>query len=106
MKYVRSLLSIAILMLGTSSFSFAVEVSPNSTPSAKAEAAVVKEGAININTADASELTKLKGIGEKKAEAIIAWRKENGGFKTVDQILEVKGIGEATLAANRENIRI
>lgn len=106
MKYVLSFLSIVILTLGTSSFAFAAEASPNNAPSAKAETAVVKEGAININTADVGELIKLKGVGEKKAEAIIAWRKENGGFKTVDQILEVKGIGEATLAANRENIRI
>jgi competence protein ComEA len=74
-------------------------------PVAKVEAVTTQE-AININTADVQELTKLKGVGVKKAEAIIAWREENGNFKTVDQLLEVKGIGEATLAQNRENIRI
>jgi competence protein ComEA len=62
--------------------------------------------AININTADAQTLARLKGVGLKKAEAIIAWREANGPFVSVDQLTEVKGIGEATLAANRDKIRI
>lgn len=105
MKIILSLAAIAILSLGTSSLAFAAEVPATKAPTTKVAAAATQE-AININTADVQELTKLNGIGEKKAEAIIAWRKENGNFKTVDQLLEVKGIGEATLAKNRENIRI
>lgn len=105
MKFILSLASIVILSFGTSSLAFAAEVPATKAPVAKVEAATTQE-AININTADVQELTKLKGIGVKKAEAIIAWREENGNFKTVDQLLEVKGIGEATLAQNRENIRI
>lgn len=69
-------------------------------------AAAVPQDAININTADAETLTKLKGVGAKKAEAIVAWRKANGSFKSVDQLAEVKGIGEKTLDANRKSIRI
>lgn len=103
MKYVISFLSVLILGL-TSTFAVAVESSPNSTAAAKAQS--VAEQGININTADIAELTRLKGIGVKKAEAIIAWRTENGGFKSVDQLLEVKGIGEATLMLNRESLRI
>jgi competence protein ComEA len=49
---------------------------------------------ININTADESELTTLPGIGDKKAETIIAYRDENGEFKSVEDIMNVKGIGE------------
>lgn len=105
MKFILSLVSIVILSFGTSSLAFAAEVPTTKAPTAKVEAAATQE-AININTADVQELTKLKGVGVKKAEAIIAWREENGNFKTVDQLLEVKGIGEATLAQNRENIRI
>ena len=107
MKFILSLVSIVILSLGTSSLAFAVEAPAAKAPAAKADAVATQaQEAININTADVQELTKLKGIGQKKAEAIIAWRTENGNFKTVDQLLEVKGIGEATLADNRENIRI
>lgn len=104
MKYVVSFLSVLILGLA-STFAVAVESAPNAASAVKAEA-VAKQGVININTADVPELTKLKGIGVKKAEAIVAWRTANGDFKSVDQLLEVKGIGEATLMQNRENIRI
>ena len=104
MKYIVSFLSVLILGLA-STFAVAVESASTPSPTAKTEV-VAKQGAININTADVLELTKLKGIGVKKAEAIVAWRTANGDFKSVDQLLEVKGIGEATLMQNRENIRI
>ena len=69
-------------------------------------APVAAQEAVNINTADAQALTKLKGIGPKKAEAIVAFRKANGAFKTIDQLADVKGIGAKTVEANRKNIRI
>lgn len=51
---------------------------------------------ININTASKAELCKLKGIGEVKADAIIAYREANNGFKNIDEIKNVSGIGDAT----------
>lgn len=105
MKLILSFISVVVLFLGTSSLAFAAETPVVKTPATKAEAVAKQEG-ININTADVQELTKLKGVGEKKAEAIVAWRKENGDFKSAEQLMEVKGIGEATFNANKENIRI
>lgn len=61
---------------------------------------------ININTASASELVKLSGIGETKAAAIIKYRSENGGFKSVDEIVKVSGIGEKTLDNIRDFITV
>lgn len=58
---------------------------------------------VNLNTADKKELMELKGIGEKKAEAIIKYR-ESKRFKSVDEILKVKGIGEKILEQNRDNL--
>ena len=52
---------------------------------------------VPINTAPASELQKLPGIGPSLAERIIAYRKQSGNFATVEQLLEVKGIGPAKL---------
>ncbi len=78
-------------------------VSGKASPSAKT---VAQHDVININTADAQTLINLKGVGLKKAEAIIAWRKANGGFKTVDQFADVKGIGSKTLETNRKNLRV
>lgn len=63
------------------------------------------EGAVNINTASAAELAEsLNGVGMKKAEAIILWREEHGPFTSKEQLLEVKGIGEVTLAKNSDRI--
>lgn len=53
---------------------------------------------ININTATATELMQLPHVGAKTAERIIAFRKQNGGFKRVEEIMNVKGIGEKTFA--------
>ena len=57
--------------------------------------------AMDLNTASAADLTRLPGIGQVKAEAIVAWREEHGGFSSVEELLEVKGIGEATLEGLR-----
>lgn len=62
---------------------------------------------VNINTASAQELAAvLVGVGQKKAEAIIAWREANGAFTAKEQLLEVKGIGQATLDKNASRITL
>ncbi|MGI8888580.1 MAG: helix-hairpin-helix domain-containing protein [Nocardioidaceae bacterium] len=53
---------------------------------------------IDLNAATAEQLETLPGIGPVTAAAILAWRSENGAFSTVDELLEVSGIGDATLA--------
>ena len=53
---------------------------------------------VNLNTADQATLETLPGVGPVTAESILAWRDSNGGFTAVDELLEVDGIGEATLA--------
>ncbi len=49
---------------------------------------------VNINTADAEQLATLTGIGSVKAEAIVKYRKDNGKFKNINELKEVKGIGD------------
>jgi len=61
--------------------------------------------AVNINTADAVSLqSELKGIGLKKAEAIVAYREAHGNFQSVEDLANVKGIGMKTIEQNRDNI--
>lgn len=60
---------------------------------------------LNINTATAGEIQKaLTGIGAKKAEAIVQYREKHGNFTTAEQLLEVQGIGKATLEKNRDRL--
>ena len=60
---------------------------------------------VNINKADAATIAKsLDGIGQSKADAIVAWRDANGPFKSADDLTQIKGIGKATLERNRTSI--
>jgi competence protein ComEA len=60
---------------------------------------------VNINKADAATIAKsLDGIGQSKADAIVAYRDANGPFKSADDLTQVKGIGKATLERNRASI--
>lgn len=61
---------------------------------------------VNINTAGVKELSTLTGIGEAKAQKIIDYREANGGFKSIDEIMKVKGIGKATYEKFKANITI
>lgn len=61
---------------------------------------------VNINTAGIKELSTLTGIGEAKAQKIIDYREANGGFKSIDEIMKVKGIGKATYEKFKANITI
>lgn len=61
---------------------------------------------VDINTADAVLLQTLNGIGEKKAALIIAYREENGSFQTIEEIMEVSGIGEKTFEGFRDLIMV
>ena len=55
-------------------------------------------GLININTATQEELESLPSIGEVRAQAIITYREEHGGFRTIDELKEVSGIGDKIFA--------
>ncbi len=61
-------------------------------------------GKININTASASKLEELSGIGPSKADSIIDYRNDNGPFKNVDELLNVSGIGAKTLEKIKDDI--
>lgn len=63
--------------------------------------------AVDINKADAVTLAKeLKGVGAAKAKAIVDYRTKNGGFKSVDELTKVKGIGDRLVDQNRNNISL
>ncbi|GAA2870826.1 helix-hairpin-helix domain-containing protein [Lactobacillus intestinalis] len=61
---------------------------------------------VNLNTASAADLQKLNGIGQKKAEQIIAYREQNGQFKKIEDLMQVSGIGEKTFAALKDQLAL
>lgn len=61
---------------------------------------------VDLNRAGVAELTTLPGIGQKRAEAILAFRESHGGFQNVAQLLKIKGIGRAMLRKLRELVTI
>lgn len=61
---------------------------------------------VNLNTASLTELQTLDGIGAKKAEQIIAYREERGGFKSIEEIKEVSGIGEKRFEKLKDKVTI
>jgi competence protein ComEA len=62
--------------------------------------------AVNLNTATQTELESLEGVGPVKAQAIVDYRKKNGGFKSVDELEKVDGIGAATMQNVRKNVSV
>jgi competence protein ComEA len=64
------------------------------------------KGVVNVNTASSDELQLLPGIGESRAHAILEERKRKGGFQSVDDLVAVKGIGDAALARLRPHVTL
>ncbi|WP_025805523.1 ComEA family DNA-binding protein [Pseudomonas chlororaphis] len=78
-----------------------------STVPAVTAVAAPQTAMVDINRADAATLQReLLGVGEVKAKAIVAYREANGAFSSVDELLEVKGIGKAILESNREKLKV
>ena len=74
--------------------------SGGSSPSANADAIV------DLNTATVDDLDRLPGVGPATAQAILDYRRQHGRFRTIDELLEVRGIGEAKLNQLRPHVRV
>ena len=68
--------------------------------------AVFVFGSVNINSANSAQLQTLYGVGPMKAQEILKYRKAHGGFKTVDELVNVKGIGPKTMIKLRPQVSI
>ena len=64
------------------------------------------EGVVNINTASAEQLQMLPGVGEVRARAILSERKDRGGFKSVEDLRAVKGVGDSLLEQMRPYVTL
>ena len=96
----------AVLFALLTGFSVAASAGEAAAPVA-APPAVASLVRVNLNSADVPTLAReLHGVGEAKARAIVEYREAHGAFASVDQLLEVKGIGAATLEKNRQRLSV
>ena len=73
---------------------------------AAGDSGAAEDGRVNINTAQAEELMTLSGIGEAKAAAIIQYREENGGFQSIEELMEISGIKEGVFEKIKDQIKV
>ena len=96
-------LSLALLVAGSA----ATLAAPAAAPAAPApRAAKPAAGAVNLNTATEEQLQDVPGIGPALAKRIVEFRKQNGGFKTVEDLLKVRGIGEKSFEKLRAHVTV
>jgi competence protein ComEA len=79
---------------------------PAAAPGGGAAAGGAAAAPVNLNTATAEQLDTLDGVGPATAEKILDWRREHGGFRTVEDLAQVPGIGPKRLAALREKVQL
>lgn len=82
-------------------------LTPQDAAAAEEPAQVAEVAQVNINTANAETIAQtLKGIGLRRAEAIVAYRESHGPFQSVDELSNVKGVGSKILEANRSRVSL
>lgn len=107
MKYIKTA-AIAFSLLLFSNIAVANKVTSNKADRTANQHNVATSAysVVNINQADEAQIATLKGIGTKRAKAIIAYRETHGDFSTMAELLNVKGIGKSVLDKNRAVIRL
>ncbi|MCH1919328.1 ComEA family DNA-binding protein [Shewanella sp. A3A] len=94
----RGLFTVALLLLPFATNTYAKDEMP--------QASVQQLQKVNINTASADELQLLKGVGEEKAKAIVDYRNSNGKFESIEQLKQVKGIGDKIIESNSDSLTL
>ncbi|ABV87982.1 ComEA family DNA-binding protein [Shewanella pealeana] len=103
-KVFLSVLCLSSLLI----FPAAAETQVTEKPASQSQAkqSVAKSELVKINSATAAELSSLNGIGEAKATAIVEYRKAHGNFSSVEELTNVKGIGEKLVDKNRSQLSL
>ncbi len=104
-KKTLSTIACASLLTCISQLSFA---QPNSVEQASQTqiSQQAKQQVVNLNKSNLDELLTLKGIGQKKAQAILSYRKEVGSFTSINELAQVKGIGAKIISDNKTRLQI
>ncbi|TQV76888.1 helix-hairpin-helix domain-containing protein [Aliikangiella marina] len=103
----KNMILVVTLILGLVGFSQSTIAKSASSKPIQKSSMIAKHLKVNLNTAGAKELAEaLTGVGIKKANAIVEYRKANGKFKSIEELANVKGIGVNTIAKNHGRMAI
>lgn len=109
-KKVEDQMVIIVDKVGTEEKKFSVNndarIDSRQAISSKKKSDTSQSSIVSINNSSKEELMTLSGIGSSKAEAIISYRNSHGGFKTIEELLEVKGIGDSVFNKIKDNITL
>lgn len=98
------LFTCALALFATTAAATAQQAGDRPGPAKASGAATV--GAVNLNTATAAQLESLPGIGARTAERIIEYRQKNGPFKKIEELMNVKGIGEKSFLKLKDRLTV
>jgi len=101
---VRNTLVTAIVMVVALALAAPVNASPAQEKAPEAKAATAK--VVNLNTAPPEQLETLPGVGPKTAARIVEYRQKNGGFKKVEELMNVRGIGEKAFLKMKSQLTV
>ena len=101
----RTLLSVVVLAVAMTAPSIASAQTPQPT-GARPSARKAPAGIVNLNTASATELQALPGIGAKTAERILEYRQKNGPFKKIEELMNIRGVGEKNFLKLKNQITV
>ena len=96
-------LSVALLMSASLALAKSTDVKSLESPQAES---ITKQQVVNLNKSTFEQLITLKGVGHTRAQAIIVYRQEVGSFKSIDELMEVNGIGEKIVLQNKARLSI
>ena len=96
-------ISLLLLCLALPASAARTKSSPKKGPAASSATAT---GTVNLNTASAEQIALLPRVGIKAAQRIVAYRKANGDFKRIEDVMEVKGVGEKLFVSLRPHLSI
>ena len=95
-----------VVMIASVASSTAAAAPAQRAQASKSTASDSAPAAVDINSADAEKLASLPGIGPSIAQRIVDYRKEHGPYKSVDELLNVRGVGEKLLARLRDHVTV